>query len=289
MYWRNKTDRARKLIDALSSHPNLIFLEAEGKNNICQLSGIRFRICPDFTLEKEDFYDIYLNPNKTVPKRLQECTGLSMDFFKQCPDLKTVREEFLQFLKSSHLFLSFDPKTIQWLEEQLKIHFRNSIPLLEYARDCLPELDSFNLETIAYCYGEGKVKFHNSLYNINAEAAMLVDIVYKYQEILLQESREHPKRKVRFNWASCWENPHAGSQKRIKVNIDEGLYGNIYWDILEKHWSCKEDKESKKLFQEIDLRDLEKKVLSKYGNNYNASCMEDLGKNWLHKKKASSA
>ena len=92
------------------------------------------------------------------------------------------------------------------------------------------------------------------------------------------------KRTAHLNWASCNINTRAKSQQRIKLNIDEDLYGNIFWDIPKKRWDCKRDKKSTQLFAEINMTNLEEQVLHRYGHRYNASNMDELGANWLCQK-----
>lgn len=113
--------------------------------------------------------------------------------------------------------------------------------------------------------------------------------IHMYLNILekgIPQLRAQPfKRTAHLNWASCNINTRAKSQQRIKLNIDEDLYGNIFWDIRKKRWDCKRDKKSTQLFAEINMTNLEEQVLHRYGHRYNASNMDELGANWLREKK----
>ena len=82
------------------------------------------------------------------------------------------------------------------------------------------------------------------------------------------------KRQCRLNWAYYCINPCQKSQIH-KIEFIKGPYGDIYWDVRNKLWSCKKTASQKKLFQEIDYCNLEKQVLNRYGYKFgNAHNME---------------
>ena len=160
------------------------------------------------------------------------------------------------------------------------------IDTLPCARDCFPDLDSYKLQDIVENIDtENQFRYHNSLEDIKATALVLEQEVKKYQQLLENIYAQPFKRTAHLNWASCNINTRAKSQQRIKLNIDEDLYGNIFWDIPKKRWDCKRDKKSTQLFAEINMTNLEEQVLHRYGHRYNASNMDELGANWLREKK----
>ena len=160
------------------------------------------------------------------------------------------------------------------------------IDTLPCARDCFPDLDSYKLIDIVESLDSGgQFSYHNSLEDIKATTFILSEEVREYQKLIENLYTQPTKRIAHLNWASCNINARAKSQQRIKLNIDDDLYGYIYWDIVKKHWDCKKDKKSKQLFDEIDMANLEEQVLTRYGSKYQASTMDILGTNWLREKK----
>lgn len=73
--------------------------------------------------------------------------------------------------------------------------------------------------------------------------------------------------------------------QRIKLNLNDDRYGNIFWDLRNKCWDCKKDKYSRKLFQEIDLDNLETQFIKKYGSKYGTSNMDQLADSWFKEYK----
>lgn len=117
------------------------------------------------------------------------------------------------------------------------------IDTLPCARDCFPDLDSYKLiDIVESLDGGGQFSYHNSLEDIKATTFILSEEVREYQKLIENLYTQPTKRIAHLNWASCNINARAKSQQRIKLNIDDDLYGYIYWDIVKKHWDCKKTK-----------------------------------------------
>lgn len=71
--------------------------------------------------------------------------------------------------------------------------------------------------------------------------------------------------------------------------LNEGQYGDIYWDIVGHCWGCKATKSAKALFGSIDLANIETQVLNRYGWKFDAKDMSALSKNWLAELRKKSA
>ena len=72
---------------------------------------------------------------------------------------------------------------------------------------------------------------------------------------------------------------------RIKLDLSEGSYGDIYWDVIGKAWSCKSTRMAKELFSATDMKNIEEQILRRYGWRYSASDMESLAVNWGREKR----
>lgn len=261
---------------------------------IIQFSAIRYKINADFSLEQIDFFDTYINPDEKLKAKITEITGISQDMIEKCPKEDIIAKDIVAYLSKASIYAAhnapFDIDKINAMFERIGIEFCLPAPkvidTLPCARDCFPDLDSYKLQDIVENIDtENQFRYHNSLEDIKATALVLEQEVKKYQQLLENIYAQPFKRTAHLNWASCNINTRAKSQQRIKLNIDEDLYGNIFWDIPKKRWDCKRDKKSTQLFAEINMTNLEEQVLHRYGHRYNASNMDELGANWLREKK----
>lgn len=298
MGWRNIEKKALEVLDKLSESDSLIVFDVEttGLNcdaKIIQFSSIRYKVSYDFSLEKIDFFDTYINPEKKLDKRIIEITGITDEILKKCKNEQEVGSEIASYLKKTNLYVAhnapFDTGMLNNMFKRIGIEFQidkyKTIDTLPSARDCF-ESDSYRLSDLIELLGlNDGFQFHNSLDDVKATAALFAEEVQEYQRLLEKIYQEPTKRIACFNWASCSINPRAKSQQRIKVNIDDNLYGDIYWDIVKKQWDHKRTKTAKQLFEEIDLARLEEQILYRYGKRYQAETMEELGTNWLRDKK----
>lgn len=299
MSWRNIEPNAYAVLNLLSEAESIIVLDTEttgvAKNvKIIQFSAIRYKINADFSLEQIDFFDTYINPDEKLKAKITEITGISQDMIEKCPKEDIIAKDIVAYLSKASIYAAhnapFDIDKINAMFERIGIEFCLPAPkvidTLPCARDCFPDLDSYKLQDIVENIDtENQFRYHNSLEDIKATALVLEQEVKKYQQLLENIYAQPFKRTAHLNWASCNINTRAKSQQRIKLNIDEDLYGNIFWDIPKKRWDCKRDKKSTQLFAEINMTNLEEQVLHRYGHRYNASNMDELGANWLREKK----
>lgn len=298
MGWRNIEKTAYELLDKLSESDSIIIFDVETNglktdSKVIQFSAIRYQITSNFSLKKLDFFDVYINPESKLDKKITKITGITDNILEKCPNEQVTGVEIADYLKQSDLYAahnaSFDMNMLNNMFGRIGIEFRiektRVVDTLPNARDCF-ESDSYRLGDLIEFLGlNDGFQFHNSLDDVKATAALLSEEVKEYQRRLEQLFQEPVKRVACLNWASCSINPRAKSQQRIKVNLDDNLYGDIYWDIVKKQWDHKRTKVGRQLFEEIDLARLEEQVLSRYGKRYQATNMEELGANWLRDKK----
>ena len=83
--------------------------------------------------------------------------------------------------------------------------------------------------------------------------------------------------------ASIWNNPYK-KEARIKLKLSEGEMGDIYYSVFDHYWACKKTTSAKRLFNRINMSDIENQFLNKYGFRYGHQTMEDVGYGWLHYK-----
>lgn len=299
MSWRNIEKNAYNILNLLSETETVMVFDVETVGlaedaKIIQFSAIRYKVMSDFSLEKMDFYDTYINPEEHLRPKIIEITGITQEMLDKCPVEETVAADIASYLKKAGVYAAhnapFDIAKVNALFSRNGIEFRlptsKVIDTLPCARDCFPDLDSYKLiDIVESLDGGGQFSYHNSLEDIKATTFILSEEVREYQKLIENLYTQPTKRIAHLNWASCNINARAKSQQRIKLNIDDDLYGYIYWDIVKKHWDCKKDKKSKQLFDEIDMANLEEQVLTRYGSKYQASTMDTLGTNWLREKK----
>ena len=70
--------------------------------------------------------------------------------------------------------------------------------------------------------------------------------------------------------------------------IEAGEYGDIFWDCVTNTWSCKSTAAAKRLFQSLDLKNMENQVLRRYGFRFKAEDMTSLAKAWGKEKRKSA-
>lgn len=299
MGWRNTEKNALELLNKLSDAKTIIIFDVEtsgisDKAKIIQFSAIRYQISSEFALKKLDFFDTYINPEEKLQKKITEITGITNEILDKCQNEEIIGPSIENYLKSADIYAAhnapFDTEKVNKMFERIGIEFRlddkKVVDTLTAARDCFTELDSFKLSNLIDSLNlDDGFSFHNSLDDVKATARLLSEEIKTYQKILERIYQEPTKRVAAFNWASCWINPHAKSQQRIKVNLDDDLYGYIFWDITKKQWGHLKKKAATQLFNEIDLAKLEEQVIARYGKKYQATSMDKLGSNWLKDKK----
>lgn len=294
---------ATSFLNDFCKYDQVIFFDTEttglGKSDkIIEFAAIRCRIEEGWILKPESKYHVFINPEFTLEPIIEEITGLSTSFLKQFPTEEYQIPGILDFLSSAGLWVaynaSFDERMLNQAIERTHTCFvkpKKILDALQLLRDCIPrsEVENYKLSTITdYLFPNEDIKYHEASEDVDALIRCTQWSLQKTVELKLTENKNNSKKIVHLNWAVLWINPNKKSMVRIKVNIDDDNYGNIFWDVVNHTWSCKKTKEAQQLFESIDFQSLEKQVLRRYGYFYNAQDMDTLAHNWFHKKKKES-
>lgn len=300
--WRNKLKTGGFLCHALAKYRCFIIFDTETMglkdyDKILQFSAILFEINnADFSFKEVDSINIYMNPGEDIPEKITKITGISNAFIFGAPKETETAPDIFSFLERGDFWMAynamFDYKKLVGMAARCGISMkaRPIMDLLPMARDCFvdKELEDFKLETVAeYCVPDTSLTFHSAIDDVRASEAVFRECIRIYQDAILDSYQEEKKKTVHLNWASLSINPRQPSMQRIKLNLNDNRYGNIFWDLRKKCWDCKKDKYSRSLFEETDLINLENQFIRKYGWKYgNTDNIDVLTENWLKEYKA---
>lgn len=285
--WRNVMKTKREVMPLFYGSKKVIIFDTEtnGLNKdakIIQFSGIRYDIDDCLNMTNPVMLDIYINPKESLPTKIKEITGITDEILTVA---KTEEEQFdviKRFMESADIWVaynsSFDLRMISQMEERLKkkIARRECVDALQIARDLIPreKIENYKLETVVgFFFPEMNISFHSAIEDVQATKQCLQKMILDLQEY---EEDNSDKLRAFLEWASFSINPRAKSQKRIKLKLNFGEYGDIFWDVPKKCWNCKTASKAKKLFASLDMQDLERQVLNKYGWRYHVDSMDDL-------------
>lgn len=285
--WRNTMQTKREVLPLFYSSKKVIVFDTETTGlgtgaKIIQFSGIRYDIDESLCMSHPVVLDLYLNPGEPLPQKIVEITGITDEILSAA---KTEEEQFdiiKRFMESADLWVAynspFDLRMIAQMEGRLgrKISKRECVDALQIARDLVSreEVENYKLETlVGYLFPDMHIDFHSSIEDVRATKQCLQSLLLRLQSF---EEDNSDKLKAYLEWASYSINPRAKSQQRIKLKLNFGEYGDIFWDIPKKCWNCKTDTKVKKLFSSLDMQDLERQVMNKYAWKYHATTMDEL-------------
>ena len=264
---------------------------------IIQFSGSKYRVLPDYTLEKINEFNLYINPEMPIPAKATEINRITDEMVADKEIEKYAAPKVYDYLDSNcdiwvGYNVSFDIERVD--DMRLRTHewpnTKPSIDVLMMARDftSLEEVKDikdgkFSLSTIYSKKFPDKpaVGFHDSAEDILATKTLFE---YFLQQYISCEPT--PKRPIKLERAHTFVNPHQEKQQRINLILSEGEDGDVYYDTVVHKWRCKSTTAAKKLFTEIDLYDLERQFLDKYAYPYGLKEPTDVAKKWFKYKRA---
>ena len=291
-YFRNIYPHVNAVNKVITQNDKMIIFDTETTGleedaKIIQFSAILYQICPDNQLKEMDCLNLYINPEQKLDPVITELTGITDDQLALAkPETETAAEIF-QFMNQAPLWCaqnaSFDLAKIRGMAERVHIPYikHQCIDSLTMARNVIKKenITNYKLESLTnYLVPEYLASYHDSLEDVRATGRCMEKLLSMYQSVVKPELG---KDKIPISWASFWINPNQQNMRRLSVFIDRKNSG-IFWDCARGCWSCKADKTSKALFHRIDLADMERQVIGKYGWKYNADCMDDLAREWGH-------
>lgn len=253
---------------------------------IIEFGAVRFLITSR-GLKETGKLDLFINPEEPLPEKIVELTGITDDILCRAKNEKVEAPTVFRFLESADIWAayncSFDLRMLQQMSERTGEEYlvRECIDILEMARDHVDksEVENHKLQTITeYLFPDcSSIQYHTAIDDVRATAKCMARFVALYKS--WQDDSEN-RIQTRLNWASYCVNPNNKAQIRIKLNLPVGEYGDIFWDVIANAWSHKATSPAKKLFDRLDLINLEEQVLRKYGWRYKVTNMAELAKAW---------
>jgi DNA polymerase III epsilon subunit-like protein len=268
-------------------------------SKIIQFSGVKCLVNSDMTLSQKDTINLYINPEEKLSDKIIEITGITQEMVDSAQNENFLSDEIFQWLTSSfpeddqprQAFWAaynarFDITKLRYMAMRTGVRFPDAPTedILVWARKMLAnEIPSFSLgDVYAYLFPEKEKHFHNSLEDTKAmteiiEALMKRAIDYRPPE----------KRLVQLEKAAPFINRYNHDQ-RIRLQLSEGDFGDIFYDVRRKVWSCCAKTKAKKRFEAIDMQDVEEQYIQKYGWKLGNPSVEAVAKgqiDWLKKLK----
>lgn len=247
--WRSDTTR-QNLFVVVDNYDKLIVFDVETtglnakKDRIIQISAIKYQIENGLFLE-ESKLDLYINPERTLPPKIVEITGITDAVLWDQPTEMERFPEINDFFKGIKVVVGHNSKfDIRFLKELyarqgLTIDFDFELDTLEMARDLVDksEIPNYKLGTLAELYGVDKgLTFHNSLDDVVATASLLAVFYTEYVEKESLSKNNTVKLKARVLSVRYWQGYRGHS--RIYVNTDRGTF---FFDTFSKEWDGKKD------------------------------------------------
>lgn len=298
MTWRNVERNRELILGLLDRAESIVVFDTEttglGKNaKIIEFAGIKYEIKNSMLIVTDTLHTM-INPEEPLKEKIVELTGITDQVLKHHKSEEVEAPVIFSFLENADLLAayncSFDLRMLYQMADRTRYSFMEPpcLDILDMARDHISkeELESHKLGDVTeYLFPDEVFQFHSALDDTKAAARCMAQFISMYKGLIPSEK----KRRIKLNWASFCVNPNQKSQVRIKLHLVEGEYGDIFWDVVQNCWSCKKSsKTAKKLFEEIDLANLESQVLRRYGWRYNAKDMSELASNWSKEKNFSS-
>lgn len=291
--WRNKEREAERLRRVL--HPGSVLAafdtETTGlgqKAKIIQFSGLKLLYGSDglFSIIQGSEFDVYINPNEKLAEKITEITGITQDMVDSCQDESYWFIPIMNWLCQADAWCAynvpFDVRMLEQMCERLGYQMpgREVFDILQWAKDTVPAdaVEDYKLATVTehFCGADEAFKFHSSIEDVKA---MVTCMNYLIPEYFKEEEKSRVT--AHLEKGSLFINPRRGSQKRIRLTLNFGAPGDIYYDIIGKRWSCKTSSSAKRLFSSVDMADLERQFLEKYAYPFGLASVDEVAKSWM--------
>lgn len=301
--WRNRQPAAAELKKYLIPGSIAAAFDTEttgiGKNaKIIQFSGVLLRVMPgyQFQMLPNSDIDVYINPEEKLSSKIIDLTHITQAMVDGSPTEDQLCIPILNWLSNANVWCAynanFDVRMLQQMCDRQRISMlgRPVLDVLVWARDNVPsdDVDNYKLATITehLCDAgeEDSNQFHSSIEDVKA----MVLCMNKLAPMYLKDDGRSNLRQVHLEKAGLFINPHQPSQKRIRLQLNAGSFGDIYYDIVGHKWACKTSSTARRLFESIDMQNLEKQFLEKYAYPFNLSSADDVAKSWMKFKREKS-
>ena len=305
MKWRNVTKTAEETLPLLTPGRILCVFDTEttglGSNaKIIQFSGIRLKISPGYKFEEVDFLDMYINPEEKLDPKITEITGITDELLAEAPTEKQAASPIFRYLDTADVWAAynspFDLRMVDGMSNRTAIALEPhpSIDVLQFSRDWLEkgkDVESYNLaNTYSFLYPDGAIRFHKAIEDVKATIKVMESLIPRYVDAI-RNTEATPRKEVVVEKAYAWINPHNPRQQRICLKLTDGNITSscdVFYDYVDKCWSHKTTTQAKRLFESLDLVDIESRVLELCSNRYDTfTDIDQLAKkrlNWLRQK-----
>lgn len=297
--WRNKEKRREQLLNLIKPDKIVTVFDVEttGLNNsskIIQFSAVKYKINNDYSLEELDEYDVYINPEMHVPDKITELTNITDKMLSYAKNEMEMAPRILSYLKDSDIYMGynilFDIRMCRNMAERTNNEFEDMpyIDVLELVRDWYMSdmIDSHKLSVVATeIYGDNNFQFHSAIEDVRATAMIFNDVFKKY---FAMDDVNTDKRYIHLEKAFLYVNPRKKSESRIKLIISDGEPGDIYYDTIKREWGCCKNTRAIRLFNEINLSNLEEQFMIMYGYKFGNNTVDEVVKTWQDYKKEKS-
>ncbi|GAA0114330.1 PolC-type DNA polymerase III [Clostridium senegalense] len=125
-----------------------------------------------------DKFNEFVNPNKSIPYKITELTGITNDMVKDADPIESILPKFLEFVGDSMVAAHnapFDTSFIKFNCKKINIEFKNSImDTIPLAKFLFPDLKRYKLNTICKHIGISLENHHRAVDDAKATAEIVL-------------------------------------------------------------------------------------------------------------------
>lgn len=188
-------------------------------DKIIQLSAIKY----DATGQKIDSYDTYLNPGIPIPAEASRVNGITNRMVADAPRAADVREAFFDFLGDCLLVGYNTTFDLRFIEKAFDGRFTGClyVDAMAIAKKAFT-LPNYRLQTVAASVGFKSSRFHNSLVDCEAVAAILRRVAPDLQNWAQEFGGKSDPASDSGYWQGA-EDYRLGEEQRLAGNFEAAM------------------------------------------------------------------
>ncbi|SHJ44293.1 PolC-type DNA polymerase III [Tepidibacter formicigenes] len=228
-YLVNDTNPIIKNPNKLPLEQNFVVFDIEttgfsAKNDrITEIGAVKIK-----NFEIVDRFSVLVNPEKSIPYKVQELTGITNDMVKNEPTIEKIMPEFLEFIKGSVLVAHNADFDIGFIKEncnRLSLEFNNRfIDTIALAKELLPNLKRYKLNIVAKELNVSLENHHRAVDDAEATS----EIFIKFLDMLKEKGvstlnqvneifKETDYKKIRTNHITILVKNYTGLKNLYKI------------------------------------------------------------------------